>query len=102
MAIHGVAKACTHGLTKPRQEDSLNSESYVDAWLMMGAPIDVRLSDRASVHYLQGERDCLAAADAQRHHAAAQAITHHRVQQTGDEDRAGGADRMAEIGRAHV
>src|SRR6478609_7174140 len=49
---------------------------------------------------LDGERDALAAADAQRDDAALEAVAPHRVNEARREHRAGGADGMAVRDRA--
>src|SRR6266550_6970291 len=49
---------------------------------------------------LDGERDALAAADAQRDDAALEAVAPHRVNEARGEHRAGGADGMAVRDRA--
>lgn len=60
------------------------------------APIRVSRSD----HPLECLRDALAAADAQRHDPAPEAITLHRVQQSRRRDCARGTDRVAMRDRA--
>src|SRR5271168_5490192 len=51
---------------------------------------------------LDRQRDTLAAADAERHDTAPQAVTTHGMNQSGCEDRAGRADRMAMRDRTAV
>src|SRR5258708_2924643 len=61
----------------------------------LNAPPTFKRSGATSLHSLDRQCDALAAPDAQSDEASGQAVAAHGVDQAGDEDSAGGADRMA-------
>src|SRR5262249_25500737 len=81
--------------SSPRSDPAAKSDSAaMIAKLCRPGNSNAPLLPLLSVQCPDRYRDALAAADAQRHDAALETISFHRVNQLGGQHRAGGADRM--------
>src|SRR5271154_5122832 len=76
-------------VAKPRSRQGTLLKAH-----LMGLDRDGPLPTHSSPHYLDRQRDTLAAADAEGDDASGQAIAAHGVDQPSREDGPGGADRM--------